>query len=435
MSHTHPNSSSRLQVSAHWLRPLLPAAGGEATLLIRLATTPDPAAERAAPLDVAFVLDRSGSMSGPKLTLAKEGVQLAMQRLRPVDRVALVIYDDSVEVMQPLAAATPRLLTSLQRALSRLQSGGSTALFGGWVAGCGELANAPAGDGAQTRIRRTILLTDGLANVGPRDPGELAQHAGQLRQRGIATTTVGVGLDYDEGLLSAMAEAGGGNFKYAESPQVLRTFFAEELQQMLSIAAATTTLHLTLPQGVRGRLVSAFPVTRDGKTLKIAIGDLPDGETVDLVFTLRGVPGEVGDTLPVQASCHWTDPATDQRHRWDVSPSPLWRATREELAATRSEPWVEERVALQLAAAERREALELDRAGRFRESRAKMAMSVDYLMAAPDTDEVQELRRESGELAAAPPTAAYDSHTRKSAQYREHQRRHNRPTRPADEPR
>ncbi len=423
------DATSKFQITTHWLKPLLPASGGETTLLVRLIAAPDPNARLAAPLDVAFVLDRSGSMGGDKLALAKEGVALALERLRPTDRVALVIYDDEVEVVQPLTDATPVALTRLQRALNPLQSGGSTFLSGGWVAGCNELANAPAGDTGRTHIRRVILLTDGQANVGILDPQELAKHASQLRKRGIMTTTVGVGLGFDEGLLFAMAEAGGGNFFYAENAPGLRNFFAQELQEMLRIASTSTTLHLTLPHGVRGELVSAFPMEREGKTLKVAIGDVPAGDVIDLVFTVHGKPGVPGEILPLRASCHWTDPSTDYRHRWDISPTPLERATAQDVADTPSDALVAERAALQRAAAERRAGLELDRAGRHAESRLRMQQSVDYLMAAPQTDAVMYEAGESLGFANMPASAPIDNHQRK-AQMREHLRRHGRPTEP-----
>ncbi len=174
----HPETTGRSNIprlEAQWEKPLIAASGGEATLLVRIIAAAEDETEtrRAAPLDVAFVLDRSGSMQGGKLDLAKEGVDLAVARLRDADRAALVVYDDEVDTVQPLAPATPRLKASLRLALHGVDPGGSTYLSGGWVAGCHQLAEATPvtdADSTATRIRRVIVLTDGLANVGILDP-------------------------------------------------------------------------------------------------------------------------------------------------------------------------------------------------------------------------------------------------------------------------
>src|ERR671913_19556 len=114
-------------------------------------------------------LDRTtlpGSRQGDKLDLAREGVDLAVARLRDADRAALVVYDDEVDTVQSLAEATPRLKASLRLALHGVDPGGSTYLSGGWIAGCHQLAEATSVAGADStasRIRRVILLTDGLA--------------------------------------------------------------------------------------------------------------------------------------------------------------------------------------------------------------------------------------------------------------------------------
>jgi len=427
--HQENDRDSTPRVEARWERPLVAASGGTATLLVRVTAPSDAQRTRRAPLDVSLVLDRSGSMSGGKLELAKEGVDLAVALLRDADRAALVIYDDAVDVLQPLAAATPRVKASLRLALQGVDPGGSTFLSGGWTEGCRQLAEAPPlpdGDGAATRIRRAILLTDGLANVGIVDARELARHAGELRRRGIATTTVGVGLDFDEGLLSAMAEAGGGNFQYVADPAALREFFARELQEMFRVTATGLTITLAMPPGVDGELVSAFPWERRRSELEVAVGDLPAGDEIDLVFTLRVGYGVVGDRLPVGVTMVWTDPRADARRELDASPVSLRRAEAGEVAAAAPDELVSERAALHRAAAERRAGLEFDRAGQFAESRARMARAQFLLSEAPMTAEVQADLAESAALAAAPPATAYSSHERKAAQHREEQRRRGR---------
>src|SRR5215213_4603954 len=430
----HVEAAARFEsprVEARWEKPLIAAGGGEATLLVRVIAAAEDATEagRAAPLDVAFVLDRSGSMQGDKLHLAREGVDLAVARLRDADRAALVVYDDEVDAVQPLAPATPRLKASLRLALHGIDPGGSTYLSGGWVAGCHQLAEArpvAAVDSMATRIRRVILLTDGLANVGILDPGILARHAGELRRRGIATTTVGVGQDFNEGLLSAMAEAGGGNFQYVADPKELRAFFAHELQELFSVAATSLTITLALPQGLDAELISAFPVETRGNALEVAIGDLPAGDEIDLVFIVRAGCGNAAELLPVGVTACWTDPRADARREINATLEPLRRAEGEEVTASTPDDLVVERAARQRAAAERRAGLELDRAGHFAESRARMLQSRDYLVTAPMTAAVQADLAETTALAFEPATAGYGSHVRKSTQYRDTLRRRGR---------
>ncbi len=426
------SDSSNISMTTIWDRPFVPAEGGEATLLVRIAaTTADSpgGTTRRAPLDVAFVLDRSGSMAGEKLDLVKEAVDVAVAHLGDQDRAALVIYDDSVDVLQSLAPATARAKTTLRLALHGVDPGGSTNLSGGWLTGCQELSRdlpAPgtASANQSVRLRRALLLTDGLANVGITSPAELAHHAGELRQRGIPTTTLGVGLDFDEDLLASLAEAGGGNFQFIEQPRQLRAFFERELGEMLTVVAAGLNLSLTLPHGLRARLLNLFPVNREGKRIDVAIGDLPATDEIYLIFAVASRPGAVASTHLVQLDASWADPAADRRQSISRTLPPLVLADRATVDATPVDPTVAEQAALQRAAAEQREAMRLDRAGRFAESRARMHVAAQALSMAPTTAMVSERLAMAQQYAAYDSTVAYDEPTRKRGAYDAH--RHSR---------
>ena len=408
---------------------MVAADGGEAVLLVRITAPVVEDAGRRAPVDVAFVLDRSGSMAGDKLELAKAGVDLAVAHLRDEDRAAAIVYDDEVDIVQPLTGATPRAKASLRLALHGVDPGGSTYLSGGWTAGCRELAEAAAvraHDGGETRIRRVILLTDGLANVGIVAPGDLSRHAGELRRRGIGTTTIGVGLDFDEGLLSAMAEAGGGHFQYAPDPETLRGFFARELRQMASVAVSGLIVTVTIPGDVDAELLSAFPVEKRGGAIEVAIGDMHADDAIDLVLNLSPGPGAIESTIPMSVTAAWTDVQADLRRDLEVGLEPLRRVTAEEADGIEPDARVAEAAALQRAAAERRAGLELDREGDFAASRARMSAAQQVLAAAPMTARVRADLDETAMLAEAPAMMAFDTHTRKSAQFREELRRRGR---------
>lgn len=418
MSSHHPSS---LEIHAAWEKPVIAASGGETTLLVRLkaSATATNSGQRRAPVDVAFVLDRSGSMAGDKLALVKEAVSVAVGHLRDEDRTALVTYDHAVETLQRLEAATPRVKTSLRLSLQGIDVGGSTNLSGGWLTGCDELAKAMDHDGhtGPLRIRRTLLLTDGLANVGMTSPDVLTKHASELRRRGIATTTLGVGLDFDEDLLSSMAEAGGGNFQFIERANQLRAFFERELGELLTVVAAGLSLTLTLPHGVRARLVNAFPAERHGKRIDVALGDLPASDEVNLIFAITTEPGTRDTTHLIALEASWSDPANDRRASFDLS-LPLRLTDRATADATPADPDVAEQAALQRAIVTQREAMRLDRQGRYAESRAALRQGAALLAAAPATYRVQAMRLEADQLASYDADAMLSEDVRKGTTYR-----------------
>lgn len=412
-----PNASLPLTVTAMWDRPLVPATGGDATLLIRI--TPAPATSavpRRAPVDVAFVLDRSGSMAGKKLALAKEAVSAAIGHLREDDRAALVMYDHAVETLQELAPATPRLKTLLRLTLHGIDAGGSTNLAGGWFTGCEHLAHGMNGQ-QETRIRRALLLTDGLANVGITNPDELTHHAHELRRRGITTTTMGIGLDFNEDLLASMAEAGGGNFQYIADPHELPDFFQRELGELLRVVATNLSLSLTLPPGVQARLISAFPTEWQGNRIWVALRDLSAVDEICLVFTVTTRPVKAGTHRQAVLHLHWTDPAADAPRELQIDLAPLMAADPEAVAATPVHEEVAEEAALQQAAAAQREAMRLDREGRFTEARHYMRASRDLLMAAPPSARIADVLERSSRLADEDASHGYSEDVRKQVTY------------------
>ena len=201
-----------IRIDRHLIRP----TGASVRYALVSITAPEaPPKKGREPLHLAFVLDRSGSMGGPKIVLAREAVRLALQALHPADRFSLVAYDDQVEVVVESVQATAEARRNALAKLARIDARGSTDLHGGWAAGCGQLAaHLGAAD-----VGRCLLLTDGLANVGIDDPAQLVSLAGAARKEGrIATSTFGVGADFDERLLRGMADASGGRFYVIEQP-------------------------------------------------------------------------------------------------------------------------------------------------------------------------------------------------------------------------
>ena len=411
--HPPTGHAAPISIAAFWERPVVARDGDEVTLLLRIDARERPGARTdRAPVDLAFALDRSGSMNGEKLQLVKDAVAVALGQLDERDQIGLVTFDSEVEMLQPLARATGGTKAELRSALARVDARGSTYLSGGWLGACQQLAMSPPG-ASGARIQRTLLLTDGLANKGITDPGHLTTHAAELRARGIVTTAMGVGDFFDEFLLSAMAEAGGGNFHDIGHPSELPAFFARELGDLTSVVGLRPRLRLTLPLGVRAYLANAFPVTRVGKTLTIDLRDLPGGETIDLIFTVRVGPWSAGPTPPFVAQFAWIDPESGTNVEIDCPIAPLVRVRGEEAATAPADDMVRERAGLERAAREHREAIRLDREGRYEESRHRFQRAGRVLSAAPRTVEVAAQIRISEELGAVSMAAPLDERTRK----------------------
>lgn len=412
------NGSPSVAIEARWERPVVAVSGGSLSLLVRIVASDRPQpGQRRAPLDVAFVIDRSGSMSGDKLSLVKEAVTTAATLLNDDDRAALVVYDDRVELLRVLEPATSRAKAAMRLALHGVDARGSTDLCSGWLTGCDQLAQALDREGPRSRIRRALLLTDGLANMGITEPGRLMQHATELRQRGISTTALGVGEDFDESLLSGMAEAGGGNFQYIATPNQLSAFFHAELGELLTVIAGGLSLSLTLPHGIHARLVNAFPAERKGKTITVAIGDLPAGRAIELVFDVEVKAGVAGTLHQPSLAANWTDVAHDRRRDFALELPALRLGTREEAEAAAMDEEVAKAAALEHLDAAQREAMRLDREGRYAESRARLREGLRFIAAAPMSPAMSARAQELEMLAEHDVDRAYSSDTHKRVMF------------------
>ena len=256
-----------------------------------------------APLNLALILDRSGSMQGDKLRYVQQAACHVLDMLDERDRIAVVAYDDQVILLAPSQPISEHTRAELKRKINELRPGGWTDLSGGWLEGCREVADRLTVEG----IHRALLLTDGLANRGITDIEELTHHARELRRRGVATSTFGVGLDFNEQLLEALAEQGGGHFYYIERPDQIPDVFRRELGELLTVVAREAFLSITIPSGVAVELLGDLPHERTGARLRIFLGDLCAGERRALYTRVLAPPDAPGTSVVLRGELGYAD--------------------------------------------------------------------------------------------------------------------------------
>jgi Ca-activated chloride channel family protein len=377
-----------IDIITRWDRPAVATGKGETWLVVSITTPIAASGRKRPPVDVGFVIDRSGSMSGPPLELAKQGVVAALDKLTDTDGMAVVAYDDKIATISSLIPAVAGDRARMASILREVQPGGSTNLFGGWQMGCEHL-DQPSQQ-RRGRVRRVILLTDGLANVGLVDPQQISHHVSRQRISGIATSTLGLGMGIDETLLSGMAEAGGGNFAFVEDARDLPAFFARELGEALSVVASGATIALTLPEGIRARLLNPFPNQRNGKQITVDLGDLPSGMTLDLVFSVTTWARAEGVLPPLQLGAEWTpasaDGAAAAPFRVEPGIDPLMAVSPDAFATMPRDEKAAEAVGRVIAHDARREALKHYRSGDAVAARSALHDAHALMMAAPSRD-------------------------------------------------
>jgi Ca-activated chloride channel family protein len=278
-------------------RRLIRANGNSNRYVVARFTGPPSEQRRSRPpVNVAFVIDRSGSMAGEKIELAKQAVQTAVSLLRPTDRFAIVTYDELIEVVAQSTGATAEAKRNAAQALKRVDARGSTNLGEGWLRGCEQVAAIQD----ERYVSRVLLLTDGLANQGITDPEELRRHAGALRERGIMTTTIGLGEGFNEALLRSMSLAGGGNFYFVERAEQILDTMTSELEETLDIVARGVTLTVAGPNILAVEALTDAIVERSEHTWRVILGDAVADQDFDVVLRVNFPTGEIGREITTQ---------------------------------------------------------------------------------------------------------------------------------------
>lgn len=358
--------------------PLRPAVRSDlpTTLDVLLTITPPPADTSAArpPLNLALVLDRSGSMGERnKMTFAREAAVFAVRELKATDRVSVVAFDDKIEVVVANAPAADA--EAVVRKINGIHPRGSTALHGGWQEGARQVQSHRPSEG----VNRVLLLSDGLANVGEARPDVIATEVHAFAAAGVSTSTLGVGDDYNENLMEAVARSGDGNYYYVESPAQLPNIFRAELQGLSATAGVDVTLALEPLAGVTvADVLTECAKTPDGH---LRLPNLIAGVPVRVVVRLN-VPAMTGEHDLLHFRLDWHAPKDDIRQTADARlvlpavPGAVWDGLAENAE-------VAEQALLLVVARQKQEAARAVEEGDVGRAKALNAGNMDLLRAAP----------------------------------------------------
>ncbi|MDR2551351.1 MAG: VWA domain-containing protein [Desulfobulbus sp.] len=305
-------------------------------LLVQTASPPDREAQlQALPLNIALVIDRSGSMaSNRKLDLVKAAAKEMVWRLQPGDQFSLIAYDDRVQVLMPSSAdLDPRRVEEL---IDGITPGGSTNLGGGLAEGYRQVRAGVR----PNAVNKVLLLSDGLANIGITDPRQLTAMAEHQAQERVSLSTFGVGLDFNEDLMADLSERGRGMYYFIDDPRHVETMLTKEFNATRQLAARDVRLTLHWQAGVRVAEVFANSFQQYDDELVIQAGDIPVGErrriqirfeapslpegmrsigTLRMNYRIPGVEREEHQDMPIQLAYVSPGTAIEEGRNREVS--------------------------------------------------------------------------------------------------------------------
>lgn len=244
-------------------------------------------------VNLSIVLDRSGSMSGQKIENAKDAAIEALRRLGQGDICSVVIYDHNVETIIPAQSAAN--IEWIESRIHSIMPGGNTALFGGISQGASEIRkNLDRG-----YVNRIILLSDGIANVGPSSPEDLGRLGAALLKEDISVTTIGVGTDYNEDLMARLSQNSDGNTYFVESSHDLPRIFTAELGDVLDVVAKRVKVIVECPADIMPVRIIGREGRIKGRTVELSLNQLYGGQEKYALVEVTVPAGKKGEDMEV----------------------------------------------------------------------------------------------------------------------------------------
>jgi Ca-activated chloride channel homolog len=281
--------------------PQIPFDGGEAWLQIGIQAK-SAKAEEIAPLNLALVIDRSGSMDSPeKMPYLKRSLRVFLQSLAANDIVSIVVYSTQPEVI--VSAREVGDGAWIDQAIARLEPGGSTNLHGGLMLGFREVDR----HFDLRRNNRVVLLTDGIANAGVTDPDRIAADAQEYNGRGIYLSTIGLGREFNDSLLSRLAIQGQGAYHYIDSGEEMDKVFRKDVLGLVQKVAGDISVLLRPGDGVRLVGLTGYEGQPPAGPVEVRLRDMGTGDSQVVLAQLDVTPGRAGRRQLAEVELRYTD--------------------------------------------------------------------------------------------------------------------------------
>jgi len=366
--------------------------GGTDRVFLRVALrgVRPPADSERTPVNVSLVMDRSGSMQGAKIADAREAALVALDLLAPGDTVSLVAFNHEVEVMLPATPAGD--LPDLRRTIKRLAAGGRTALYGGVDAGIKETLSFLD----PYKVNRVILMSDGLANVGPTAPDAIAALGRDAAREGISITTIGLGLGYNEDVMTRLALNSDGNHAFVEHPDDLVDIFNKEFGDVFSVVGHGAAVEIDFPEGVRPLRALGRPAEVDGQQVNFDLRQIHGGQEKYLLVEVEVDGSTAGNKLTAaKVTARYTDNRTKAKVTLKDTAHLSFSKDSDRIEASTDKD-VLAAATVQIATERSEEAIKLRDSGKVEEARKLLQDNATYLkqraqaLSAPELDTLAE---------------------------------------------
>ena len=315
---------SNINIEMSWDKLVVPAkTNTERSLLIELSADSDSKIKKKdrPPVNLALVIDRSGSMDGSPIEAAKIAASQIVEKLNPKDCLSLVSFDDEVITHFSNVKMDIEGCNHAKQMISELYARGMTDLSGGWFEGA-KCATEAIDEGGFSN-GYVIVLSDGMANHGITDPKELKMHATELASRGIQTSSIGIGANYSPLQLDALAEGGEGRLHDTETADDIIDVVLGELGEIGNTIARNVKLYIHSPRGVQFECLSKMQGHRSGNFFQIDIGSLQLNQTKSVALLTKVGEFPNGNDLSFKAHTTWEELETGKQNESSVVNSTL----------------------------------------------------------------------------------------------------------------